>query len=199
MERSVETVIAAYWCPWLKTKYSIYTWSCAVFVSQLSHWRKTCCECCYVYLRTADTYIIIQFSNICISIKLSISQALVFCLGLMHETQICSSPLCLKQLEWSSLSLEELSAPLLHLPPLSSHPVFLSQLPCLSFFYLSLTSFFPPKRVPGTALSNALNYTHHWFTERRMGAKRVTCFQVFPPPTCFSQPARLLFSRAAGY
>lgn len=65
--------------------------------------------------------------------------------------------------------------------------------------HLPLTSFFPPWGIPETALSNALNYTHHWFTERGIGAERDACFHLLPP--LFSrllQPARLLSLWAAG-
>ena len=56
----------------------------------------------------------------------------------------------------------------------------------------------PPFFLPEESLSNALNYTHHWFTERRIGTERDACCFFSPPSSscffflCFSRSCRLI-------
>ena len=50
----------------------------------------------------------------------------------------------------------------------------------------------PPFFLPEESLSNALNYTHHWFTERRIGTERDACCFFSPPSSsCFFFPLLL--------
>lgn len=79
-------------------------------------------------------------------------------------------------------------SPLLFAPLFPPHPV------SLLYNTILLTSFSPPRGIHGTALSNALNYTHHWFTELRIGAEEDACFHLpllaswFAPLTAHLSP-----------
>lgn len=53
-----------------------------------------------------------------------------------------------------------------------------------------LSPFYPPLGKPATSLSNALNYTHHWFTENRIGTEALV-FSLLPPlASCLSQSSK---------
>lgn len=70
-----------------------------------------------------------------------------------------------------------LSAPIIHSRVLSFPHILSLSLSATSPIFLS--PLFTPCGIPETALSNALNYTHHWFPEQRIGAGRAIVFSSF--------------------
>lgn len=72
---------------------------------------------------------------------------------------------------------ESKTNPILHCPPVSSHPVYSSLKTSPSF----LSPHFHPWGISGAALSNASNYTHRLFTESEgnMGAESGRAMPLF--------------------